>query len=189
MNTNTKTLLACLGCLVLGYFIGREHIKYEMRSVMQDAAKAMQTSLSAAFGGTDQNKAPQKEVAKLPPAEQPLVASLLKKGFSPKDLDNNKFEEDITMTVNFENKTGKNIRAFDGVLVFTDLLDNKILSSRIELNKRIAQGSSLSWDGALEYNQFMSSHQRLRSEPIENLKVSFQTHKVLFEDGTSKDYE
>lgn len=183
MNNRTKTVISCVAFLIIGYFIGREHIKYEMRSALQE----MQTGLaSAPGGGTSQ---PAEEEIKTPTEEQPITANLVKKGFSPKDIHNGKFEEEVTITVGFDNKTGKAIRAFDGVLEFTDLLGNRIIGSRIEINEPIAQGSSLSWDGALEYNQFMNNHKRLRSEPKENLKVAFHAGKILFADGTTKEYD
>lgn len=183
MNNRTKTVIACVVCLVIGYFIGREHIKYEMRSALQE----MQTSLASALGGGTSQ--PVKEEIKTPSQEQPIIANLVKKGFSPKDIYNGKFEEEITITVDFANKTGKAIRAFDGVLEFTDLLGNRIIGARVEINEPIAQGSSLSWDGALEYNQFRNDHKRLRSEPKENLKVAFHAGKILFADGSTKEYE
>lgn len=187
MTNRTKIITACVVCLVIGYFAGREHIKYQMRTAMQDAVKEFQTGLSAAFGGGEPQE--KKEEPATPVNEQPIVASLVKKGFSPKDIYNGKYEEEVTISVNFENKTGKEIRAFDGVLEFTDLLDNRIIGSRIEINESIAPDSALSWEGALEYNQFMNEHERLRSEPKDNLKVAFHAGKVLFADGTTKEYE
>ena len=154
MNNRTNTVIACVACLVVGYFIGREHIKYEMRSAFQ----GMQTGLASVLGGGTQ---PPAEEVKTPAEEQPIIANLVKKGFSPKDIHNGKFEEEITIVVSFDNKAGKAIRAFDGVLEFTDLLGNRIIGSRIEINEQIAQGSSLSWDGALEYNQFTVSYTHL----------------------------
>jgi hypothetical protein len=188
MNSRTKTILACVVCLLLGYFVGREYIKYQMRTAMQDAVKSMQTGISSALAGADTRPA-EKEKTKSPVTEQPITANLIKKSFSPEDIHNRKFDANVTITVNFENKTGKDIRAFDGVLVFTDLLGNRIIGSRVEINQRIVQGGFLNWEGALKYNQFMSDHQRLRDEPKDNIKVAFNTGKILFEDGTTKEYE
>jgi len=187
MTNRTKITAACLVCLAIGYFVGREHVKYQMRTGMQDAVKEFQTGLSAAFGGGGPQK--QKNEPKTPVSEQPIIAGLIKKGFSPNDIYNGKYEEEVTIAVNFDNKTGKAIRAFDGVLEFTDLLDNRIIASRVEINEPIASGSSLSWEGALKYNQFMNAHKRLRLEPKENLKVAFHAGKILFADGTTKEYE
>ena len=187
MSSKAKTILACVACLVIGYFIGREHIKYQMRSAMQDAVKTMQEGISSAFGG---NAGTPPEPKKQQKAEdQPIVATLLKKGFSPSDIHNGKFEEQVTMTVSFSNKTGKEIRAFDGTLEFTDLLGNTVIASRVEINEPIALNGTYDWEGSLEYNQFMNDHERLRSESKENLKAVMHVGKVLFSDGTTKEYE
>jgi hypothetical protein len=188
MTNRTKIIVACVVCLAVGYFAGREHVKYQMRTAMQDAVKELQTGLSAAFGGGEPQEK-KREEPRAPVDQQPIIANLVKKGFSPKDIYNNKYDEEVTITVSFDNKTGKEIRAFDGVLEFTDLLDNRIIGSRVEINEPIAPGAALSWEGALEYNQFMNEHERLRSEPKDNLKIIFHAGKILFADGTTKEYE
>jgi len=189
VNTKVKIAITAIICLVVGYFGGREYLKYQIRSTMQHALTEMQSGLAGVPG----NSAPAQIPARTPPPQQvptkqPLTASLLKKGFDPSDPQNGDFESDVTFTLQFANKTGKNIRAFDGVVSFTDLLGNEILGSKVEINERIPAGQTFDWAGALKYNQFIDSHQRLRSEPMENLKVSFATGKILFEDGTTKDY-
>ena len=188
MNNKTKLITTGLACLILGYFVGREHLKYQMRTVMQDTVKKMQAGFGAALGET--NDPPQRPTSPAAKTEdQPLVVALLKKDFSPKDIHNGKYEADVTFTIQFSNETKSDIRAFDGILEFTDLLGNSIIASKVEINERVVAGQTLAWDGALEYNQFMDDHQRLRSEPMENLKISFRTHKVLFADGTTTNYE
>ena len=158
-----------------------------MRTAMQDVAKQFQSSLSALFGGSASE--PEKEVRRNPLSSQPILAVLMEKGFSPRNISDGKYEQEVTMTLSFKNKTSKEIRAFDGYLEYTDLLDNEIVKSRVEINESIATDSSLTWVGALEYNQFNDSHERFRSEPKENLKLSFHTGKILFADGTTRKYE
>lgn len=189
VSSKAKIVIACLVCLVIGYFAGREHLKYEMRTAMQDAVKAIQSGLSSMFDDASDSKPSEYKPPKAKTEDQPLTVALLKKGFSPSDPYDGKYEEEITFTLQFANKTGKDIRAFDGVIEFTDLLGNSILASKVEINERVAQGSSLDWEGALKYNQFMKDRKRLRSEPKENLKISFRANKVLFADNTTKEYE
>lgn len=97
-------------------------------------------------------------------------------------------QDAITIAVTFTNVSGQDIRAFDGVLEFTDLLDNEILSAKVAINERVAAQSSLDWNGEIAYNQFMDSHQKLRNENLENMKVTFRTRKILFADGTTKEF-
>lgn len=179
-------LAACLaGGLVIGYFAGREHVKYELRSAFQSAAEGMQRSLSSAFGSADS-----KTQSKPPPPATPKESSsfkitLLKKGFSNLGV----AEDAITFTVVFDNLTGKDIRAFDGILSFTDLLDNKILSAKLAINDPVGPASTLQWEGQLHYNKFIDAHQRLRGAEFENLKVLFTPRKILYTDGTTKEFE
>jgi hypothetical protein len=186
-SSSKKLWLVAVMCLVAGYFIGREHVKYELRMAMQGAVEDLQHTLAGSPASL--NVAPAPEPSAKPQSKPDVImVQLVKKGFSPKNLDDGKFDEDITFTIGFTNKTGKNIRAFDGILEFTDLLGNSILESKVEINERIANGATLSWDGGLHYNQFMAPHQRLRGEPQENLKITFSPHKLLFEDGTTQEF-
>jgi hypothetical protein len=118
----------------------------------------------------------------------PLNLRLLSKGFKDQNIQAGDFEADITITLAIKNVTDKDIRAFDGVITFTDLLDNEILSSKLAINELIKAGSTFDWKGAIKYNQFMDAHQRLRNERQDNLKIRFMPRKVLFADGSSKMY-
>jgi hypothetical protein len=89
----------------------------------------------------------------------------------------------------FTNLLNQEIRAFDGVLTFTDLLDNIVLRVNLAVNDPIAFGDSIAWNGELEFNQFFDTHQRLKSADVDNLKVVFDTRKILFEDGSTSEYQ
>jgi hypothetical protein len=73
-------------------------------------------------------------------------------------------------------------------VTFTDLLENKIFSLKIAINEPLKAGGVLSWHGSMKYNQFNDGDQQLRNERQENLKIRFVTRKILFADGTSKEY-
>jgi uncharacterized repeat protein (TIGR01451 family) len=107
-----------------------------------------------------------------------------RKGFKNSDPTNRDYEDDITFSVAIENTGQKNIRAFDGTLTFTDLLDNEIHSSLLAINEPVGVGATLVWNGWLKYNQFIDAHQRLRSALFENLKIKFIPRKLLFADGS-----
>lgn len=103
--------------------------------------------------------------------------------------DERMYQNIITINLAFTNITGKDVRAFDGILEFTDLLNNEIHSARVTINEQITAGATLEWTGNLDYNKYIDSHQRLRNEKIENIKVYFKTHKILFSDGTTQEFE
>jgi hypothetical protein len=116
-----------------------------------------------------------------------FMVVLLEKKFIPADYEN-RILDAIKITIALTNLTGKDIRAFDGVLGFTDLLDNEIYSAPVAINKRIAANATLEWSGGIDCNRYIDSHQRLKNEDFENLKVYFKTRKILFSDGTTKEF-
>jgi Protein of unknown function (DUF2939)/GYF domain 2 len=143
------------------------------------------SQLVSKLGTQPPNKSQPQPTDSLPP---PLQVSLAAKGFKASNPHAGDFEDDITFQLAITNVLDRDIRAFDGILIFTDLLDNEILSSKLAINEPVKAGSVLNWKGALKYNQFFDTHQRLRNEQQKNLKVRFSTRKILFADGTSKEY-
>ncbi|MBF0476586.1 MAG: hypothetical protein HQK59_12310 [Deltaproteobacteria bacterium] len=126
------------------------------------------------------------------PTEKPKESSMFKvtlqkKAFREADFPHS--QAAIIFSIFINNLTGSDVRAFDGVLTFTDPLDNKIFSSNLVISNPIAADATMEWAGQIEYNQFMSSHQKLRNEKLSNLKVNFRPKKILFTEGTTKEFE
>lgn len=119
----------------------------------------------------------------------PVEVSLRSKHFKPADYKANDFEAAIIVGLSIANKSGKDIRAFDGTLTFTDLLDNEIYSSKLAINELIASESTINWSGRVKYNQFEDSQNALKNEDMANLKTRFVVRKVLYADGTTKEYQ
>jgi len=118
----------------------------------------------------------------------PFAVRLISKNFQDADPDSGVYQQFITFKIDFKNQTKKNIRAFDGILSFTDLLGNPILSSSLAINDPIAAGTDRIFERAMEYNEFMGADRELRAESTANIKVRFSVKKVLFDDGTTKVY-
>jgi hypothetical protein len=135
-------------------------------------------------------KTPTVETPAAKPKEpEPLSITLHKKGYRERDL-NAGFDKDvISFGVSFTNLTEKDMRAFDGVLTFTDLLDNKIESFPLAINMSLNAGANLDWDGQIEHNKYINSRERLHRQEIGNLKIIFTARKVLFADGSTKEYD
>lgn len=175
---NKILLLSIAVSLAIGYFAGREHLKYELRTAFEGAAQGFRRAL----GG----EAPPPPKASKPASklEQPIAPLLKQKGF-----DEGQYGQDtITLKIDFSNRTGRDIRAFDGNLIFTDLLDNQILSAKVAINEFVPAGGTYAWSGGISYNQFIDNHERLRGAEIQNMKVVLSTNKVLFADGEVKEY-
>lgn len=66
MPTWASITSVALLCLVAGYFIGREHVKYQIRSALTQAGEAMREGLSEAFtGGSEFAETAPKSLAEL----------------------------------------------------------------------------------------------------------------------------
>ncbi|MDA9512064.1 hypothetical protein XI04_03100 [Bradyrhizobium sp. CCBAU 11430] len=118
----------------------------------------------------------------------PIEISMQSKRFKPADVRNNDYEAAIVFELSIVNKSTKAVRAFDGLLTFSDLLDNEVLSTKLAINDAINSGSTYSWTGQLKYNQYMDDHNRFKNEQLANIKTRFEVRKILFADGTSKTY-
>lgn len=174
---------AAVLALVIGYFAGREHLKSQMLSAFAAASGEVSRALSDVSTPTPPARAP------TPSQTSPVTVSLVSKSHRPQDFSGSKYEtEAVIVELAFANRSDKSIRAFDGTIVFSDLLDNQILAVRLEINDPIEARGSIRWEGVIEMNQFKSEHKRLNQEPKENLKIGFLPGKVLFADSSVTTY-
>jgi predicted nucleic acid-binding Zn-ribbon protein len=192
--------ILCAVCLVVGFFAGREQMRYQVASAMTNALAHTFDGMgkTAAVAPTTVTSAPvvapPKEGTAAPPEPvadagkgSVIAAVLLKKGFRDQNFSGGNYTKAaITFAVQFENTGNKDIRAFDGVLAFNDILGNRILASKLTISSPIAMGKSIKWDGELEYNQFESQHTTLRGFDMKDVSITLQVHKILFVDGTQK---
>jgi hypothetical protein len=124
-------------------------------------------------------KAQREEAERTQRLNKALTVALYKKGFKD-DL----FQDYITMSFSYENKTDKEIRAFTGSIEINDLFDNLILETTLTTDKKIGARSTLNDPRTLEYNQFMDEHNTLLSKNLEDLKVVWKPEKIIFSDGS-----
>ena len=124
-----------------------------------------------------------------PETSSPITAWLLEKGHRDKDFSgSNYIQEGVTFTVRFQNNTDAAIRAFDGTLVFTDLLDNEIKRLKVSISHPIGSKENIDWSGVMEINQFSSEDKHLNNQDAADLKMALLVRKILFADGSTKAY-
>ena len=181
----THVAILVLG-LVIGFFSGREYLKYEIRETFTAAARSFSTLGTGADQGSSESTSAGDSDSK-PAVPSPIVVSLLKKDFREHDYSAG-VDDAVTFELGVKNDSDKDIRAFDGTVKFTDLLDNEIISSNLAINDPIPAHGSITWDGELNYNQFIAEHQRFRGAEVKNMKTVFAPRKVLFSDGTQKTF-
>lgn len=107
------------------------------------------------------------------------------KGLQPENVDKWQFNDIVTMDFTFTNTGSTDVRAFQGMAKFKDILDNKIIDIRIVYDKPIKTGETIKWPGAFEINEFMDDHVKLMSTEFINLKMEFDTTKIIFVDGST----
>lgn len=176
-NPRAKWILALVGGLVIGYFVGREHVKYEIRSAISESV----AGIGGLFGGRESRPpAPAERPKPAAKKESPITAKLVDKGYLPGEYG----RDAITLDLIFQNSTGKDVRAFGGVVSITDLLDNKIMDIHVSVSDPVARGAALAWSGSIDFNQFKSDHKALKAAEQQNILVTFSLNKVLYSDGS-----
>lgn len=77
------------------------------------------------------------------------------------------------------------IRAVKGKLVITDLFDEVKLTIGWTIDSPMQPGQTISEMGkGISYNQFMATHQWLKTTKLEDMKMRFEAEQVILEDGT-----
>jgi hypothetical protein len=94
------------------------------------------------------------------------------------------YDDYIVLKCAYENTSGKDIRAFRGSVLFTDLFGAEIFETSITISDAIKAGEKANWTGTLDYNRFREEHQRLRNARLEDMKVVWRPKSVIFGDGT-----
>lgn len=110
--------------------------------------------------------------------------TVFEKDFADSDASAGRFQAYITLKCAYENKSGKDIRAFNGSMRFTDLFDKPILESGLTISDPIKAGAKATWDGSIDYNQFVESHRSLRNTDLKDMKVVWIPKSIIYADGT-----
>lgn len=121
--------------------------------------------------------------------QETIGVTLVSKGFQAANIRAQEYRDLIVLELFIANQLANDIRAFDGVLHFTDLLDNEIMSIKLTINEPLKANASMKWKGSIDYNQFRDGDRKLRSEQSANIKVRFSPRKILFADGSTKEFQ
>lgn len=176
-----KIAMLCVGIFFVGFFLGREQLKYQIRTSIQDAFSEFGEGLKNPFEGNTGADAKAKDKKKL--QEQPLSISLLKKSLKTVG-----YRDVITFDLEIKNNLDKDVKAFMGTVTFYDLFDREIMPVTITYEDGVTAGATAKWEGSIDYNQFMDTHQRLAAIEFENVSVTSEIEQVIFTDGTKESY-
>jgi hypothetical protein len=118
-------------------------------------------------------------------AQQVALREVLIVRVFDKDFQNANHEDYVTIRVEYENTSGKDIRSFKGVLQFNDLFGAEIAPFTISEDEPLRRGETKRQGWTLKYDQFMDRHVKFRNTALDNLKVEWKPQVILFADGTS----
>ncbi len=124
-------------------------------------------------------KARQEAEAKMARLKTALIVTVFDKGYVEYD-----YQKYITYKFAFENKTDKDITAFTGQLVFTDLFDQEIKTISLTYDSGIQANTITDYSATTDYNQFRDEDQLLKSKSLKQVKLVWKPAKILFADGT-----
>lgn len=81
----------------------------------------------------------------------------------------------------YENRSAKDVRAFDGHIVFFDVLGNKLEEVPLKVLTPVKAGEKASVTDELMFDPY----EELRDKKLADLKVEWKPRKILFADGSS----
>lgn len=172
-----KWSLAAIPALIILIFIGA-------------ATVALMTGWMAASVQTSSigNAVPDRVSEKVTPKERvkPIVATLADKGFFAA-VDGH-VQDELAFSLYFKNNTGRAISDFDGSVLFTDPLGNKILDAKIVSDALLPADGTIKRGYSVRFNQFMRDHVQFREQDTSKIKVEFKPRRVIYIDGDVEDF-
>ncbi len=179
-----KTIFAYIFfSLLVGYFIGREHMKYEIKSVIIAGAEGVAKGLSKELFKNPSERNRDNNTVTNKSNKNVLPVEILEKKFI-----DDKYQDYIHISLQFKNNLNQNIRAYQGVLEISDVLENKIISIKLKHQEVVRKEEIFTWEGSINYNQFERSHVELRNTSLKDLNIDFFLNKVIYDDGSSETF-
>jgi hypothetical protein len=129
-------------------------------------------------------EAKKKEAEMAAQLSQYISVAPYKKSFHKANIHSGDFQDRIDIAFVFENKGTKDIKAFKGTTVFSDLFGTEIYKSGLMNDKGIKAGAKKNWTGTIKYNQFISEQQKFRDTELENTKFEWKPKAIIFSDGS-----
>lgn len=124
-----------------------------------------------------------KAEAALRTANEKKLASVLDIKLIDKGFYEYKYRDYITFTIEMKNLSGREIAAFKGDLVFSDLLDNQVKRISFMYDEGIGSGELKEYKAHIDHNDYSPDSRALKDKPMDKLKIRWIPAQVLFSDG------
>ena len=110
-----------------------------------------------------------------------LVVTVVSKTFLPKDPQEERYEDYISLTFGYRNKGTRTITAFQGDVTFMDTFGDTIYSAHLKVDTPLRPGQARREpERVIRFNPFRTAHQRLRNTPLSKMKVVWQSTDGIF---------
>lgn len=109
-----------------------------------------------------------------------IEVAVYDKGFQEVD-----WQAYITFKFAFENKSEKDIRAFKGKVVFTDLFDEEVYSINLTYDQEIPALQTATWNAQADFNPYVDKDVLLKRKSLDDLKIKWNPEKVIFTDNST----
>lgn len=191
--TENPYLLAGLFFLtaVVSYFIGREHVKYEIRQVFFGAADGFLKGMTGAMKplknlDQDSTSTPTQPKVKSDANKSNILTFPVK--LNSKKITEVGYRKTIDFSITIDNPMDRPIKAFEGRVLFKDVLGKLILGANLSYRDGINAKGSTTWNGEIEYNQFIDRHREISNIDIDKILTELEVYKVAYEDGTIEEF-
>lgn len=186
LKNNKVLVVSVLIALALSFYGGMRYQSYRIQKAMTSAFSELGKALGEGLSGNGVATASTKTDSKLKdnPLNGKIVVRLEEKKFRDND-----FQDQISVKLGFTNTTDKAVTGVQGVIRFMDVFDNEIKKVNVSYDKGIPAGESKTWEGFIDYNQFMDSDVKLRDIDFTNLKYVWETDTIVYSDGTKETNE
>ncbi|WP_263147982.1 hypothetical protein [Pseudomonas sp. RIT-PI-AD] len=156
-------LLPLLIGLIAGYFVGREHIKYEIRTTMQHLMSGVMEDSNKSTVSSKRSKAP-------PIGSGGPINVVLNGTQRIVDAENRVYS---LITVKFFNRSGAEVNGFRGDLVITDTENREILRAPVHNEDHVENGGEVR-----KYFKFMIDPSDAKLSLLDSLKGRIKLHFV-----------
>lgn len=105
-----------------------------------------------------------------------------------KRFQKSEYQEFVWLDIDWQvTKAEKPIRAVKGRLLLQDLFGETKFAIGWSITRSLSNGESFAErEKGFKYNQFMASHEWVRSTDESNIKIAFEVQAVVYQDGTSE---
>lgn len=131
---------------------------------------------------------PPTELKVKPDANKPKVLTFPISSLTIKGLKKSDYIDYITFIITIDNTLDRPIKAFEGRVLFKDVLGKLVLGANMSYRDGMMAKAGVVWSGTIRYNQFLSEHREFSNLEKDQLVPELVIEKAAYEDGTIEEF-